>query len=283
MASKQTINIVIYAVIGLFAAASLYIMFGKHGGGNNGPALYISGPPRTAQPLGNYTKYFQPKTHPVEGGTAALTYYLLAPQGAPYPKGLTFPLVVVLHGATGVGHAGQYIAAPKMQTVYPTFVVAPVLPRGMKWDMPDAWPDVQGYAPLSEKQKGMPYVAGLVKSLEKQQPAIDPKRVYVIGCSEGGSGVLSAAMKYSDVFAAGIDIGGDWNPTDGSKMAGMPLWIIQGAQDADTLATTRRLQDYMKGAGGSPAYTEIADMADQCDSPRLYTDATWNWLFSKHK
>lgn len=286
MASKQTVNFVIYGVVAFFVAASAYIMLAKHGGisgGGGGDGLYISGSPRTAKPLGNFTHNFQPKAFSVEGGKANLTYYWLEPQGAPYPAGLKFPLVIVLHGAPGFAYAGEYLGAQKMQLAYPAFVAVPVLPREMKWDMPDTFPDVQGYRPLPEKQKGLPYAVQLAQHFVAKYP-IDTKRIYIIGCDDGGVGVLGAAARYPDMFAAGVAISGTWNADDGAQMAKMPLWVIHGAEDdVFRVGTARQIVNSVKQAGGTVAYNEIADMGHECSAPRLYAQATWDWLFSQHK
>jgi predicted peptidase len=159
----------------------------------------------------------------------------------------------------------------------------PVQQKGWIWDSPRQF---EGYPDAKVSPRVMRGLAGavqLVNSLMKEYP-VDPKRVYVIGCSEGGFGAFGAALKYPDLFAAAVPISGGWTFSEAPLMTKMPLWVFQGAQDTSVLPSLpRTLTSLIKRNGGTVNYTELPDEGHDCPSPRWYTSATWKWLFSQHK
>lgn len=249
---------------------------------------------RTTQPFDEYTKYFAKKSYRVTGAGPEffapeqnvqydLPYYWFQPAGAPYPPGLKFPLVLVLHGGGGNAYAGKYLIQQDMQVKYPAFIMAPVLPQTWLWSNAG---QVQGHPEIKLSPRlaqGLPGTVRLIKSLLAEYP-IDPKRIYVIGCSEGGMGAFGAVRHYPDVFAAAMPLSGVWNANDAPKMTGVPMWIMQGGADTVIPADVPRMvANIAKKNGGDVAYTELAEMGHNCPSSFLYGEPTWKWLFSHVK
>ena len=89
---------------------------------------------RSATPAGAYTQLFGRGLFEfVEGGKAhALTYFLNGPQ-KPYPPGVKFPLVVVLHDKPGDAHAAQYLISQYVRANYPAYVLVPELTKAKSW------------------------------------------------------------------------------------------------------------------------------------------------------
>lgn len=259
------------------------------------PATVIDTAPRTDAPLETLTRFYTRKDFTVKGKASDflwdqegnlqydLTYYWFQPEGAPYPKGLKFPLVLLLHGTPGIAYAGEYLIQSKMQLDFPAFIAVPVQQKGWLWDSPKQF---QGYPDAKVPPHAMRGLAGavqLVKTLVAEYP-VDTSRIYVVGCSEGGFGAFGAALKYPDIFAAAVPISGGWTFSDAPQMTKLPLWVFQGGIDtAVQPSLPRTLTGLIKQHGGSVNYTEFPNMGHDCPSPSLYTVAMWKWLFSQHK
>ena len=231
--------------------------------------------PRNISPMEEYTQYFTKNVTPIDMGTYqhSLTYFWFAP-AKPYPPDVLFPLVVVLHGAPGNAYAAKYLIASGTRTKFPAFVMAPVISTTRTWMQPISNAEKDASFALNE-------VVKLIGDLKTQYP-IDPTRIYVIGCSEGGMGTFGAAQYYPSVFAAGVSIMGSWPPESATQMNKMPLWIITGSKDTMVPPESARTIAAIAKKNEAPVhYTEIPNMGHQCPSPTLYGDQLWTWLFSQ--
>ena len=119
---------------------------------------------------------------------------------------------------------------------------------------PGKWP---------KARQGMHDVLTLITQLA---PAynIDPDRIYVVGCGEGGTGVLGAISnpQSAPFFAGGVDINGVWSLNDAAKMAGVPLLMMQGLADKATDAQLpNSITQIIHNVGGNQVYyQEFADL-----------------------
>lgn len=246
----------------------------------NAPILQkktITETPRTAEPMGRETRLFKQGIFTAEGKDAfrKIAFYFFQPQ-PPYPPKLTFPLVVVLHGAPGNSYAAQYLTSRKNVIDFPAFVVVPMIGTGSVWSAPGK--------SFPEKHRAMPEVMQLVGHVMKNYP-VDPARVYVMGCSEGGYGAIGAMRDYGDVFAAGISISGGWAPSEAQHFLDKNLLVIHGAQDSLTPpAQSRNFAAAVKKLGGNKLiYSEIDWLNHECPLPALYGNYLWKWLFAQRK
>lgn len=245
------------------------------------PIIYEPG--RTLEPLGDLTQFYEHKQLLESNGhfKYTLNYYLYSP-AKPYPQGLKFPLVLVLHDVHGVADAGEVLIRGDLPVKHPAFIAVPVLPFGKKWAMPQAFPEMDGFQPLKEQREGLKDAVDLVQSLKESYP-IDEARIYVIGCSDGGFGAFGAALRYPGIFAAAVPIGSGWTAED-AKGFKIPLWVFHGAQDnfyAPDLS--RNAASYIKAVGGSATYTEVPNVGHDCSSGQFYRPLLWDWLFKQHK
>lgn len=238
---------------------------------------------RNDQPLEDMTAQYERKLFPAtQEDRKALAYFWFQPT-PPYPEGLTFPLVVVLHGATGKAYAGKYLIAPKMQLAYPAFILVPALPKDSVWAETNPIKLQDGRVVASRGYAALPDVAALIKELETQYP-IDKSRIYVMGCSEGGVGAFGAAYHYPDIFAAAVPLAGAWPAEDAPQMTQVPLWAFHGAQDSVMPSyLSRDVTTLIHEYGGKVYYTEIPGMDHQCPSPQFYGAPMWKWLFAQKK
>lgn len=272
--------ILVACVIGLTYA--FYMFSGKNGGTPQTPRAAYMGI-RTETPLGEYTKYFERKEFISEDehGRRIMIYHMRAPQ-KPWPNGVKFPMVLFLHGGTGLVYGAPHLLGGDNALKYPAFVVAPSIPLNMIWAVPDKRDDVteELRAFSAGKENGIHHAARLVRHLAAEYP-IDTRRIYAIGCSEGGAGVYGAALHYPDMFAAGVVLSGGWHVSDAHRMTKTPILAIHGTRD--TVAPydrARRIAVAIKRNGGEIGFVSL-NMGHNCPSPALYSDRVWNWMFSK--
>lgn len=139
-----------------------------------------------------------------------------------------YPLVIYLHGggATApvkslpcLGFGNNDPAAVAMQKRYPCFVCAPWTPR--TWADPETMKDV----------------SDAIEHLKKTY-RIDPKRVYLIGFSMGGSGTYSIADYYvrndHQPFAGVVRLAGQSRYPDSvhESLSHSSVWLHIGLDDA---------------------------------------------------
>ncbi len=238
---------------------------------------------RDDQPLEELTNQYQRKDfQPREKGRNTLAYYWFQPS-PPYPEGLEFPLVVVLHGATGKSYAGKFLITPAMQLAYPAFILVPAIPQDSVWIETKPITLQDGRTIASAGYQALPDVVALIQELQSQYP-IDKRRIYITGCSEGGIGTFGAVLNYPDVFAAAVPLAGAWMPEDSPKMTKVPLWAFHGTQDSVMPAyLSRDITNLIHQYGGKVYYTELPGIENQCPSAQFYSPQMWEWLFRQIK
>ncbi len=236
--------------------------------------------PFNLQPMDAYTQYFQQYTLDVEGPSYIRTYtYFWAGPDMPKNSSEKFPLVMVLHGTSGNGYAAKYLVSSPLAEKHPSFVFVPVLGEGNSWALLP-----ENGTPAPEKL-GDNYALGdmvrMITHLEDIYP-IDRSRIYVVGCSSGGTGVWAVAHYYPDFFAAGLVASGLWSPADAPNLTRMPLWVENGALDPiASAASASELVQLINSYKGNATYTEFPDMSHNCPSGELYSDTVWDWLFKQ--
>lgn len=142
------------------------------------------------------------------GGDRPLAY-LSVPKS--YDARKPSPLVLVLHGygSNGAQHAAMFDlgSVPEQERL---IVMAPdglIDSRELRfWNAVPACCDFEG-----KKPDDVAYLRGLVAEA-KRRYSIDPKRVYVVGHSNGGAMALRLACDAADVFAAAMDLAGPFYP-----------------------------------------------------------------------
>jgi predicted peptidase len=281
MAASATSQAVFWiATLAVIGAVGAVIYMGKVKG--YAGRTTMAGEARTATPMGEHTRFFEKKTISVKSGVVHLdmTYHWLAPQ-KPWPEGIKFPLVMVLHGAPGKAYAAEYLARRDMQINYPAFIFVPVLPNGMTWYEPGSAPEGNDYD--RKRPKGLPGAMRALDEIVKTYP-VDISRIYVVGCSEGGFGAFGAVKEYGDRIAAAVALAGGWSPAHADYFTKTPMLVMHGQIDSVIPAkTSRDVSVEIKRRGGPIEYIEIPGMEHNCPSPVFYSEKVWKWLFSKKK
>jgi hypothetical protein len=264
------------------------------------PPTEVVETPRSGTPMGEYSRFFARKNFSLLDTAAnvrrTIPYYWFQPEGAPYPPGLKFPLVVTLHDAKGQVYAPVYLLGKQMRLDYPAFILIPQSTGGPPpkvWSQPEKLsgkefetsPQAKGAfsIPYPPDRQSLPDVIELIGETVAKYP-VDEDRIYIVGCAEGGTGVYGAAANYPQVFAGGIVIGGGWSYLDAAKMKGMPLLIMHGAENKTVNPSVARgMADLIPRNGGSAVYSELPGYADDCAIGQLYGPPVWKWLFGQKK
>jgi predicted peptidase len=211
-----------------------------------------------------------------------LKYRLARPSS--YEVRTNYPLVLILHGAAGLGddNARQFnggnevvplaLVDDKLQEKFPCFVLVPQCPRGSSWSGSGAQPSTVTLATLAT-----------IDSL-KRQFKIDSRRLYVIGVSMGGHGVWDVISRFPGTFAAAVPICGAGEVTRVSNIVTLPIWCFHGADDPlVNVSYARKMMEALRAAGGHPKYTEYPGVGhdsyrNACREPGLFP-----WLFAQQR
>ncbi len=135
--------------------------------------------------------------------------------------------------------------------------------------------------------------AGMHRDLEKtlelidflaKQLNVDPKRIYIEGLSNGGSGSWFAAWSRPELFAAALPMSSSGDPAMAQKVANMRLWVFQGANDTGPRASeTRKTVEAVRQAGGSVRYTEYAETGHNSWNKAYREDDFFEWILNQYK
>ncbi len=241
-------------------------------------------PARTATPLDEYTRYFKSAVYPArsEKFSFDMNYHWFSPR-KPWPQGIKFPLVMVLHNSTGKAEAAKYLVQPNMQLEYPAFVVVPVLPAGIIWAAPASFPGHAALDKVATLRKGLFAAMDLAEQFSKDHP-VDMSRIYVIGCADGGMGAFGAAKDYSNMVAGAISVSGGWSVDDAPELLRTPLLAIHGGGDT-TLPPdiSRTVSNVARNLGGPVQYIEFPKQGHDCTAAHQYSPSVWKWLFAQRK
>ena len=166
-----------------------------------------------------------------KGNGRLMPYRLFIPKAS--PKEAKLPLIVWLHGASGIGtdnnrqisEGGNEIGSrlwtrPDIQDKHPAFVVAPQSPADEMWGAPSS-SKLTTYGQM---------VIDLIDALARELP-IDRDRVYLVGQSRGGIGVWDLVAKRPDVFAAAVPVCAIGNPTRIAAAKDVGIWVLHGFKD----------------------------------------------------
>ena len=212
----------------------------------------------------------------------AVPYRLFVPKNLVAER--RYPLILWLHGGGGTGTdnvkqiEGDQVpgtrtwTSPERQATYPAFVLVP--------QSAGAWAD------LSTPELG-PRLAVVVQILDAllSEFPIDPKRVYVLGQSLGGSGVWNLISNKPERFAAAIILcPNPGNLTQAARAATVPIWIFQGAtDDFGRVPGSRALVAALKQAGGHPRYTEYPNVGHEIWTRVFAEPEIVLWLFAQSR
>jgi poly(3-hydroxybutyrate) depolymerase len=217
--------------------------------------------------------------HVHKSGQAEQPYRLFTPKQAGRDRKL--PLVVYLHGAGERGSDnrkqlnswGKIFARPEVQKTHPCFVLAP---HASNWycGAPEGAPD------------GSPTHATLILQIVRKlrnDPRIDPQRIYVTGLSMGGFGTCELISRAPKLFAAGIPICGAI-AEQADAIADTPLWVFHGDSDVTVhVSHSRDLVKALRDRGADPLYTEYPHVGHGSYKWAYTNPAMYDWLFARKR
>jgi predicted peptidase len=194
--------------------------------------------------------------------------------------GERLPLVVFLHGAwqdgddnesqlAGYGNGSLELVDDALDGNIPLVYVAPQVNE-------EYWPPQR--------------VAAVVRDALSRFPQIDPKRIYLTGISDGGTGVWDALKAWPACFAAGVPMSGMTELAGLASIRDVPEWIFHGAKDNDTdvetgyngaMVGSRAVVRSLREMGGKPNYTEYPEGMHPIWHQAYATDELLPWLLSQ--
>lgn len=151
-------------------------------------------------------------------------YYLYAPPGL---EG-NAPLVIALHGRGGTGPGMAMLTGFDAVAEQHGFIVA--YPSGIE----QQWNYVEGIEGYTNETSDIAFLRALVADIAARH-AVDARRVYVAGFSNGGFMAQRLACAANDVFAAYASVGAagfGGQPSVCGEPGPLPLLFIHGSADA---------------------------------------------------
>jgi predicted peptidase len=201
-----------------------------------------------------------------------------------------YPVLISLHGAGGRGDDNgkqlkswtQQLALESNRSDFPCYVIAPQSNSHWEIERFDA-----------------------VKQVIETLPAVDMKRIYIMGHSMGGHGTFLWTQHDPDYFAAAAPCAGTGRTgrpefVEPERLKDLPLWVFHGDQDkVCPYALAAKLLEDMRGLGGNMKLTtwkgeghgvsqkivpgnkrDITELAsDRCDPEPVFL----KWLFKQKK
>lgn len=212
--------------------------------------------------------------------------------------GRTYPLVVFLHGAGGSGSdnlkqlqgANMFGALvwtlPENQARHPAFVLAPQ--TNVNWPCvivdaakPARTPADLTFCPPGMSGPGARLAFEIIDHLLGTLP-IDKGRIYVTGHSMGGAGAWHMIAQRPRFFAAAVPVCGHPDPATAAMVKDVPIWNFHGAADeVEPVATSRRMIEALRLAGGQPRHTEYAGVGHNVFMWAYTEPALVEWLFAQ--
>jgi predicted esterase len=204
------------------------------------------------------------------------------------------PLIIWLHGGGEggydptvalLGNKAVNYASPEIQTlVGGAYVMVP--------QAPTFW--MQAANGMTRGQENDVYneaLFALIQEYVSKNPNIDPKRIYVGGCSNGGYMSLKLIIEHPDYFAAGYISALAYHnefisDAQIQKIKNVPMWFIHAKEDPTTVAdhTVVPLYHRLKAAGAKNVlftfYDHVTDITGFFGGENYRYNAHWSWIYS---
>lgn len=178
------------------------------------------------------------------------------------------PLIVYLHGRDHCGadmykvlRMGSPLDALQRGLRVDAYIIAPQNP-GTAWNPDKVWQTVEW---------------------AKANYRVDTCRIYAIGMSLGGYGVLDFAAVYHDRLAAAIGMCGGCTVKNVSGLNSMPLWIAHGMADEKVpFSCSQSVVNKMKAAGATDRliFSRIVGGSHGLLAKVFYWKPAYIWLFA---
>jgi predicted peptidase len=217
--------------------------------------------------------------------------------GAFSPKKLTAkaPLIIWLHGGGEggsdptialMGNKAFNYASPEIQTLFGegAFVLAP--------QTPTFWMNAgEGMTRGKTNDIYNAAVFALIEDFVAKNPQVDPTRIYVGGCSNGGYMSLKLILEHPTYFAAGYISALAYNnefisDAQVQLLKQVPIWFVHAKDDMTTKPdeTVVPLYHRMKQAGAKNVvlsyYDNVTDVTGFFGGKDFHYNGHWSWVYS---
>ncbi len=217
--------------------------------------------------------------------------------GAFSPKKLTnkAPLIIWLHGGGEggtdptialMGNKAFNYASPEIQTLFGegAFVLVP--------QTPTFWMNAgEGMTRGQTNDIYNAAVFALIEDFVAKNPKVDPARIYVGGCSNGGYMSLKLILEHPSYFAAGYISALAYNnefvsDAQVQSLKQTPIWFVHSKDDRTTKPeeTVVPLYHRLKQAGAKNVilsyYDNVTDVTGFFGGKDFHYNGHWSWVYS---
>ena len=226
--------------------------------------------------------------------------YLLFSPSKPWPKGLTFPLIIHIRDNNETAFSAEYITQEQMAYNFPAFSVVPDIKNLFR--EPDEG-NKRTTTNLATKNFANKYndgtqsvnythmredAAQIIKPLSllishlKETLPVDGQKIYIIGCGYGGAIVYSMLESKPETFAAAVTINSSWQTEKLSKFTTTPILMQNGKKNTKFSSfIANNLANDINKMGGKAIFQGYESMPHTCSYKNLYSSNVWKWMFSQ--
>ncbi len=220
-----------------------------------------------------------------------LTYAHYRPKGVKEKK----PLIIWLHGG---GEGGTDTTVPLLANRaanYASHEIQRIFGRAyvLVPQTPTFWMNRPGggYTTGDVEDIYNEGLMALIQDYVEQNPGIDPDRIYLGGCSNGGYMTIKLLLKHPDFFAAGFPSALAYSneyisDQEVEILKDLPIWFIHSADDPVTRPETTVVPLYKRlmAAGAENIhfsyYKHVVDITGQYGGNDFYYNGHFSWIYS---
>lgn len=214
---------------------------------------------------------------------------------APAKSSSKIPLIIWLHGGGEGGRdtavpllanrAANYASDDIQQFFGSAYVLVP--------QCPGAWMhNAQGQVTWGrDNDVYNEALMALIDTFIKKNPDIDPSRIYVGGCSNGGYMSLKLILLYPDYFAAGFISALAYkseylSDQELSRIKNMPIWFLHSRDDLTTppeetaVPVYNRLKDLGADRLNFSYFDHVVDISGIYGGESHHYSGHWSWVYS---
>ncbi len=206
-------------------------------------------------------------------------------------KGKKYPLIVYLHGMGSRGsdnwrqliHGAKLVKNRNIYKQYPAVVLFPQCRKTMMWTHREK-KKINGKwefrFPVSKPPTLSSELTNALVDKYLEQNYIDSNKVYVVGMSMGGMGVLEFLYRWQNKYAAAAVVCGGHNPNLTHTYCNIPIWFFHGNKDR-TVPYKYSMQVYeqLKTCNQNTRYTLYKDIAHNCWDSAYSNPDLLKWLY----
>lgn len=215
-----------------------------------------------------------------------------------------YPFILFLHGAGNRGDdnlspisehmvmmerimGGETIVINGRETrLCDEFIIAiPQCAKGEQWvDTP--WGTMPDPSYSLDEVKQSKYMTAVLEMIDdiKSKYNVDDNKMYVTGLSMGGFGTWDIIMRYPDMFAAAIPLGGGADLSKAEVIKDIPIWTIHQYLDnlVSSLGTQNMVKELVK-VGGNIKFSGYFEYTHNAWKKGYAEKDLFTWLLSQSK